>query len=555
MAAEHGGYAEAGNADSELEQILKRVPSGATAADVVNVGKGQMRRGRISNEHVKPGSTRALKARESAMRERAKLQLVKRGDTYLAPKTRSTTVLDRQKLMARRDRSLGHAGPPAKYDYQHQSRRRVMSADHRSIAPGEWFAWQAGQGADKVVGMIGGKQQRAAGGQPGYQSPPAVVRSASEPVVSPLPAGTDAGETAVETRASRRSSGRRTTGSPWAHDRASSGPAVVLSPDARMSKPLTLSGGQMEAPSSASPAAAAAAAATAAVAADARAQLPTELPSERIHRLANEQPNKFASQSFDDSSSHLSLGLQEEAGTISPMGVDLNATRLSNKRSGQRKHRATGHRSGAFTAAPTHPAKAGKPHATRDAPAESANAGKQQRRVLAGVEPSASALDASDIAAMQHLQAELAASELDDEGRVVGHSGDIRQSSSAFQVKPSDIDPGLKTLGAIQLQTQWNMKMSQMEIQGCGKIPGWIPAGPRPGSASQRPNRPPSAPLERRRQANAARSKKGDLKARGKVRPPSREGSQPHRYESPREIVPAWRSGSNLSPEALLTGN
>ena len=41
--------------------------------------RGQMRRGRLATEHVKPGSNRALQARDAAMRDRAKLQLVKRG--------------------------------------------------------------------------------------------------------------------------------------------------------------------------------------------------------------------------------------------------------------------------------------------------------------------------------------------------------------------------------------------------------------------------------------------------------------------------------------------
>ena len=45
------------------------------------------------------------------MHERAKLQLVKRGDTYLVPKTRATSVTDRQRLLARRGTSRLASGP------------------------------------------------------------------------------------------------------------------------------------------------------------------------------------------------------------------------------------------------------------------------------------------------------------------------------------------------------------------------------------------------------------------------------------------------------------
>jgi hypothetical protein len=530
-----------GAADTELEQILKDVGK-KKDADGLEKG-GKMRRGRIAGEHVKPGSTRALRAKEKAMHERAKLQLVKRGDTYLVPKTRATSVTDRQRLLARRSRGLGHAGPPAKHDYQHQTRRRTgPSGDHRSIAPHEWFAWQAGQGEAPAVGPVGGKQPRAVGGSP----PPrrAVAESASEPVVSPVPAGAaDEPPTAV-----RRSGGRRTTGSPWAGSRGSPSP-VALTPDARVSRDrsaLSLSGGSVETGSRA--------AQSPAAGASGRAQA-GELPSERIKRMAGEPLNKFLAQDLDNSSSHLGLGLEPETGVLSPMGVDLSR----NHAAAHRKYRTNGHRSGSFTAAPTHPALAGRPHATRTAPAEGR---VQQRRMKAGVEPSSYADTSAllDSAALENLEAGLAAADASVEaialagfdGTGGGTNPTVRQSSSAFQVKPSDTDPDLRSLSALELQTKWNQKMTALEIVGCQSKQGWIPRD-RPGSGSRRLDRPPSAPLERRRQASAQKGKKGDLKSRGALRPPSREGSTPQRYESPREVVPTYRSGVLLRPEALLT--
>lgn len=488
--------------------------------------RGQMRRGRLATEHVKPGSNRALQARDAAMRDRAKLQLVKRGDTYLTPKTRADAVSGRLNLLARRSRDLEHTGPPAKHDYHHQTRRRPgPSGDHRSMAPHEWFAWQTGQD-EHALGLVGGKQPRAVGGSPPRR---ATAANITEPNLSSVPPAA-----AVERQAVRSSgTGRRTTGSPWAEHRGST--TAELDPDARVSRDrsgLSLSGGSVNTRLHA----------TARTKSPKRSAHGEELPSERIKRLAEEPPNKFIAQALDTSSPHLALGLGEEAGLISPMGVDLSKTHAS----ANRRYRTNGHRSGAFAAAPTHPVFAGRPHATRTSPAE---ARVEQRRLSAGVEPSRSAADASqlDATTLRNLEASLGAL-MDEPGT---EKRPVRPSSSAFSIKPTDLDPDLKSLSALELQTKWNKKMTEIEISGCQSKQGWVP---RPGSgASRRLERPPSAPLERRRQANARKGKKGDLKSRGALRPASREGSTPQRYESPREVVPMYRSALLLRPDALLT--
>eukprot|EP01043_Picozoa_sp_COSAG02_P001212 COSAG02_NODE_24_length_52386_cov_726.042898_31_plen_519_part_00 len=513
--------------DPSLAQLLKSVGGpGANARP-----RGQMRRGRIATEHVKPGSSRALQARETAMRERAKLQLVKRGDTYLTPKTRADAVTGRQKLLARRSRGLGHAGPPAKHDYHHQTRRRTgPSGDHRSMAPHEWFAWHAGQ-SDHALGMVGGKQPRSVSGTPQRR---AVAASISEPFVSPVPAGAVGERQAVR----RTVTGRRTTGSPWAGTRGSPTP-VALVPDARVRKDgsgLSLSGGSVEtrsqsAASSTSPERSAASGET------------CELPSERVTRLAGEPPNKFVAQALDNSSPHLDLGLESETGLISPMGVDLSKSQGS----AHRRYRTNGHRSGSFTTAPTRQVVAGRPHANRTGVAEGR---MEQHRLNAGVEPSSSAAEASQLDATPLRILEAGLDALTEESSA--EHGPVRPSSSAFTIKPTDLDAELKSLSALELQTKWNKKMTELEILGCQSKQGWT--APRPGSgATRRPDRPPSAPLERRRQANAQKGKKGDLKSRGALRPPSREGSMPQRYESPREVVPEYRSPALLQPEVLLT--
>lgn len=517
----------AGMSDVELQQMLKGVERTESSKGAgQGHRRGQIRRGRIATEHVKPGSQQALQARESAMRDRAKLQLVKRSDTYLTPKTRADAVTGRQKLLARRSRSLGHAGPPAKHDYHHQTRRRAgPSGDHRSMAPHEWFAWQAGQ-SEAALGKVGGEQPRAVGGSP---SRPNVPEHANKP---PAP-----GRAVIERQPVRRGgTGRRTKGSPWADNRRSITPAAEVAPDARVSRDrcsLSLTGGSVETRSrdrSKSPG---------------RQAAPESelLPSERVKRLASQPPNKFVAQVLDNSSPHLDLGLEPETGLISPMGVDLSKTQAS----AHRRYRTNGHRSGSFTAAPTRPLVAGRPHATRTAPAE---ARVEQRMVQAGVEPSSNVADVSqlDDTTLRNLEAGLAAADALAEKE----KGWVRPSSSAFNIKPSDVDPDLKSLSALELQTKWNQKMTELEIVGCQSKQGWI--APRPGSGgSCRPDRPPSAPLERRRQANARKGKKGDLKSRGPLRPPSREGSLPQRYESPREVVPSYRSPALLQPEVLLT--
>ena len=177
----------------------------------------------------------------------------------------------------------------------------------------------------------------------------------------------------------------------------------------------------------------------------------------------------------------------------------------------------------------------------------------EQNRLNARVEPSTSAAEASqlDATTLRILEAGLDA--LTEESSA--QHGHVRPSSSAFMIKPTDLDAELKSLSAVELQTKWNQKMTELEISGCQSKQGWIGPALRPGSgANRRLDRPPSAPLERRRQANARKSKKGDLKSRGALRPPSREGSMPQRYESPREVVPEYRSPALLQPEALLTG-
>jgi hypothetical protein len=174
----------------------------------------------------------------------------------------------------------------------------------------------------------------------------------------------------------------------------------------------------------------------------------------------------------------------------------------------------------------------------------------EQHRLNAGVEPSSSAAEASQLDATPLRILEAGLDALTEESSA--EHGPVRPSSSAFTIKPTDLDAELKSLSALELQTKWNKKMTELEILGCQSKQGWT--APRPGSgATRRPDRPPSAPLERRRQANAQKGKKGDLKSRGALRPPSREGSMPQRYESPREVVPEYRSPALLQPEVLLT--
>ena len=333
-------------AAAEPEELPRTLPGSPEQEGLVDLKGGSLRKGRLSEV---PSSTRARAAREMAKKEASQLQLVKRGGVYLAPRTRANTVFDRERLRGRR--AARSSGPSRQYDYQHQQRRRSgPSGSHRSIAPHEWFAWQAGQSGASIQ-MLGAA---VASTQP---PPPA---AAAEPAQD------------AARRASRRGHGadarrsRQAAGSPWASRRPSSGHRATTAErrvesealQQRSASELSLSGGQVEGPAAGAEPGASAPPAAADGDPDAADGNPAA-QAEPAPRLAH-TPSKYVSRNHEESSGHVDLDVARGSATsMSPMGVDLS------QHSGalSRKLQMHGHHAGSFTLPPKphSPGRAGSP--------------------------------------------------------------------------------------------------------------------------------------------------------------------------------------------------
>ena len=204
---------------------------------------------------------------------------------------------------------------------------------------------------------------------------------------------------------------------------------------------------------------------------------PVTLRPEPAPRLAH-TPSKYVSRNHEESSGHVDLDVARGSATsMSPMGVDLS------QHSGalSRKLQMHGHHAGSFTLPP-------KPHSPGRAGSPSGSVA-----LSASVEAESWSATLADDTIQDALSPRRPA---------------VRASGSVFEIRPDDVDADRKQLKAAKAQTAYRTWQVGWEIKR------FKPPGPGATKTEQKPKRPPSAPLERRRRASSRKSNKGAARRR-----------------------------------------